>query len=352
MTTRSNEKGRTNLKGTETKDFKGIFEIFSKENLGSVRTIFENDIPWFCLPDVCKILGLSNPSKAVKSLDQDERANFKLGRQGNTNFISESGLYTLIMRSRKPEAKIFKQWITKEVIPTIRKHGYYSNIPQIDEKDFAMLSIIKSVSEEERSIAFSKYQERFVIPMEKELEAARPKVETYNEFLDAEGTANTTTIAKSFGLPSGRLLNEIMHFEGFIVKIGSGWGPAKKYVDAGIMKPIEFSYSNQKSQSKLAETSDNKNKNILENSGVLLIEENKTSEIIETTELAVIENKNEISIHQNKGLTFRWTLTGIEAIKETLLSKNYIVKNGNIYSANDETLKEFKKKYKEWKEKK
>lgn len=119
------------------------------------------------------------------------------------------------------------------------------------------------------------------------------------------------------------------------------------------MKPIEFSYNNQKSQSKSSETSDNKNKNILENSEVLLIEENKTAEIIKTTELTIIENKNEISnIHQNKGLTFRWTLTGIEAIKEVLLSKNYIIKNGNIYSANDENLKEFKKKYKEWKEKK
>jgi len=141
-----------------------------------------------------------------------------------------------------------------------------------------------------------------------------------------------------------------MHFEGFIVKIGSGWGPAKKYVEAGIMKPIEFSYNNKKSQSKLAETSD---KNVLENSEVLLIGENKTAEIIKTTELAVIEDGNKtFNIHQGKGLTFRWTLNGIEAIKEILLSRNYIIKNDNIYSANDETLKGFKKKYKEWKEKK
>ena len=98
------------------------------------------------------------------------------------------------------------------------------------------------------------------------------------------------------------------------------------------------------------EISNNKSKNVLENNEVLLIEENKT---IETVELAVIEDENKISnIHQNKDLTFRWTLTGIEAIKEVLLSKNYIVKNGNVYSANNETLKEFKKKYKEWKEKK
>ena len=359
MITKEFEKGRTNSKVTETKDFKGTFEIFSKENLGSVRTVLANDEIWFSGKDVCKILGIKNHKQALERLDPEEVGMFYTPHPQSPkkevlmNFVTESGLYELIFRSNKPEAKIFKQWITKEVIPTIRKNGYYSNIPQINEKDIAMLSIIKSVSEEERSIAFSKYQEKFVIPMEKELEVARPKVVTYNEFLEAEGTANTTTIAKSFGLSSGRALNEIMHFEGFIVKIGSGWGPSKKYVDAGIMKPIEFNYNNQKSQSKSVETGDNKNKNILENSDVLLIEENKSSETIETTELTVIEDGNKISnIHQGKGLTFRWTLTGIETIKEILLSKNYIVKNGNIYSANDENLKEFKKKYKEWKEKK
>ena len=268
-------------------------------------------------------------------------------------YINEGNLYRLIAKSKLPEAREFERWIFDIVIPSIRKHGYYSNVPQIDERDRAKLAVVNATTEEERMIAFGIYNEKFVLPMQKELEIARPKVQTYNEFLNADGTANTTTIAKSFGLPSGRLLNEIMHFEGFIVKIGSGWGPAKKYVDAGIMKPIEFSYNNQKNQPKLAETSDNKNKDTLENGEVLLIEENKNAEIIEPTELAVIENKNKIpNIHQNKGLTFRWTLIGIEAIKEVLLSKNYIIKNGNIYSANDETLKEFKKKYKEWKEKK
>lgn len=359
MITKEFEKGRTNSKGTETKNLKGIFEIFSKENLGSVRTVLANDEIWFSGKDACKILGIKNHKQALERLDPEEVGMFYTPHPQSPkkeilmNFVTESGLYELIFRSNKPEAKIFKQWITKEVIPTIRKHGYYSNVPQIDEKDIAMLSIIKSVSEEERSIAFSKYQERFVIPMEKELEIARSKVQTYNEFLEADGTANTTTIAKSFGLPSGRSLNEIMYFEGFIVKIGSGWGPAKKYVDAGIMKPIEFSYNNQKSQPKPAETSNNENKNVSQNNEVLLIEENKAAEIIETGELAIIENKNKVSnVHQGKGLTFRWTLTGIEEIKEVLLSKNYISKNGNIYSANDETLKEFKKKYKEWKEKK
>ena len=151
---------------------------------------------------------------------------------------------------------------------------------------------------------------------------------------------------------SGRLLNEIMHFEGFIVKIGNGWGPSKRYVDAGIMKPIEFNYNNHKVSVKSAETNDDENKKLISNSsGTLPVPANETAKKAETTELTVIEEENKAN-HQGKGLTFRWTMNGIETIKEVLLSENYIVKNGNVYSGNNETLKEFKKKYKEWKEKK
>lgn len=338
MITRSNEKER------KEKVVAQRFEIFNKENLGSIRTAVVNGEPWFCLKDACDILGIKNHKDLRKRLNPkgvDSIDTLTKGGKQALLYVDEPNLYKAIMQSRKKEAEVFSDWIFYEVIPSIRKHGYYSNIPQINEKDVAMLSIIKAGSEEERSIAFSKYQERFVLPMQKELEMARPKVEMYNEFLDAEGTANTTTIAKSFGLSSGRLLNEIMHFEGFIVKIGNGWGPAKKYVNEGIMKPIEFSYNNRKNQRELKETNDNE----------ILLLENRTDEMAKTTELAVIEEENKAN-HQGKGLTFRWTLTGIGTIKEVLLSEDYIVKNGNVYSGNNETLKEFKKKYKEWKEKK
>lgn len=338
MITRSNEKER------KEKVVAQRFEIFNKENLGSIRTAVVNGEPWFCLKDACDILELKQPSKVKERLNEKGVLSIHTLTKGGKQallYVDEPNLYKAIMQSRKKEAEVFSDWIFYEVIPSIRKHGYYSNIPQINEKDFAMLSIIKAGSEEERSIAFSKYQERFVLPMQKELEMARPKVEMYNEFLDAEGTANTTMIAKSFGLSSGRLLNEIMHFEGFIVKIGNGWGPAKKYVNEGIMKPIEFSYNNRKNQQELKETNDNE----------ILLLENRTDEMAKTTELTVIEEENKAN-HQGKGLTFRWTMNGIETIKEVLLSENYIVKNGNVYSGNNETLKEFKKKYKEWKEKK
>lgn len=349
MITRSNERER------KEKVMAQRFEIFNKENLGSIRTAVVNGEPWFCLKDACDILGIKNHKDLRKRLNPkgvDSIDTLTKGGKQALLYVDEPNLYKAIMQSRKKEAEVFSDWIFYEVIPSIRKHGYYSNIPQINEKDVAMLSIIKAGSEEERSIAFSKYQERFVLPMQKELEMARPKVEMYNEFLDAEGTANTTMIAKSFGLSSGRLLNEIMHFEGFIVKIGNGWGPSKRYVDAGIMKPIEFNYNNHKVSVKSAETNDDENKKLISNSsGTLPVPANETAKKAETAELTVIEEENKTN-HQGKGLTFRWTLTGIGTIKEVLLSENYIVKNGNVYSGNNETLKEFKKKYKEWKEKK
>ena len=101
------------------------FQIFSKENLGSVRTIFVNNQVWFCIKDVCDILELKNPTAVAQRLDEDERAKFNLGRQGETNFTNESGLYALIVRSDKKEAKPFRKWITSEVIPAIRKTGKY-----------------------------------------------------------------------------------------------------------------------------------------------------------------------------------------------------------------------------------
>ena len=348
MTTRSNEKER------KEKVMAQRFEIFNKENLGSVRTAVVDGEPWFRLKDVCEILGLSNITEVKKRLNEKGLSSIEVLTNGGKQqalYIDEPNLYKAIMQSRKKEAEIFADWIFYEVIPSIRKYGYYSNeISKISREEELMLKVMKSRSEEELLSNMATYNLEVVIPMQKELEVARPKVETYNEFLEADGTTNTTTIAKSFGLPSGRSLNEIMHFEGFIVKIGNGWGPAKKYVDAGIMKPIEFSYNNHKNSVKPEEANDKENKKIISNNDETLPAILNQTE--ETTELAVIEDENKANHHQGKGLTFRWTLTGIEAIKEVLINKNYIIKNGNIYSANNETLKEFKKKYKEWKEKK
>lgn len=100
-------------------------QIYQSEKFGEIRTLNLNGEPWFVAVDVCIVLDLSNPTIAVSRLDEDERAKFNLGRQGDATIVNEPGLYTLILGSRKPEAKAFKRWITHEVIPAIRKHGAY-----------------------------------------------------------------------------------------------------------------------------------------------------------------------------------------------------------------------------------
>ena len=100
-------------------------QLFQKEEFGTIRTVMINGEPWFVAKDVCDILGTTNPTMAMDGLEDFERAKFNLGRQGEANIISESGFYTLVLRSRKAIAKPFRIWVTSEVLPSIRKTGQY-----------------------------------------------------------------------------------------------------------------------------------------------------------------------------------------------------------------------------------
>lgn len=102
-------------------------QIFKNEHFGEVRVAEVNGEPMFVAADVCNVLGYSNPSKAISDhVDEDERYNKSLERGGNMLFITESGLYSLILRSNKPNAKPFRKWVTSEVLPSIRKTGSYT----------------------------------------------------------------------------------------------------------------------------------------------------------------------------------------------------------------------------------
>lgn len=101
-------------------------QIFNNEEFGEVRTAVINDEPMFCLIDICKALEIKNATDVAKRLDEDELTRLNLGsRAGETNFITESGLYAVILRSDKPNAKKFRKWVTSEVLPSIRKTGSY-----------------------------------------------------------------------------------------------------------------------------------------------------------------------------------------------------------------------------------
>lgn len=120
---------------------------FSNAEFGTIRTIVLDGNPWFIAADVCKVLGISNPSDALnKGLEDFEKARLNLGlRGGATNVISESGFYTLVLRSRKPIAKPFRIWVTSEVLPSIRKTGQYQIKNNSMENILADLADIKIV---------------------------------------------------------------------------------------------------------------------------------------------------------------------------------------------------------------
>lgn len=102
-------------------------QVFEYQN-NKVRTVDMDGSPWFVLKDVCEVLGLGNSRMVSDRLDEDEKGVSKIDTLGgvqNVTIISESGLYNVILRSDKPEAKPFRKWVTSEVLPSIRKTGGY-----------------------------------------------------------------------------------------------------------------------------------------------------------------------------------------------------------------------------------
>ena len=140
-----------------------------------IRVLIRLGNPWFVASDACDGLALSNVSEALADLDDDDKLKLTkdeidtlISNEGikcsvdsrvqSLNLVSESGLYDLIMQSRKPEAKAFKRWVTHEVLPSIRKTGQYG-ATQISRKDQLFLDIIHSESEEERADALKELAE-------------------------------------------------------------------------------------------------------------------------------------------------------------------------------------------------
>lgn len=191
-------------------------QIFENPAFGKIRTVRQENEILFVAADVCKALDLRNPTKAVSRLDDDEKANLKLGfRGGDINVVNEYGLYNLVIASRKPEAKTFKRWITHEVIPAIRKHGGYLTNEKIEEVLSDPDTIIKLATslKEERA----KRQEA-----EKQLKEAEPKV----IFADAVSASDNTIligelakIIKQNGCEIGqKRMFEWMRNNGYLIK--------------------------------------------------------------------------------------------------------------------------------------
>ena len=170
---------------------------FENAAFGKIRTLTIHGEPWFVAADVCKALELGNPSMTVERLDADEKGISSidtLGGKQRMAIINEPGLYSVILCSRKPEAKAFKRWITHEVIPAIRKYGGYmtkSLLEQVLENPNLIYEFAR------RMLAEQQKNER----LKQELDRAKPKADYYDAFIHPESCTNIRATAKELKVP-------------------------------------------------------------------------------------------------------------------------------------------------------
>ncbi|MFR1598902.1 MAG: Bro-N domain-containing protein [Coprobacillus cateniformis] len=119
-------------------------QIFNNKEFGEVRSLVINNEPWFVGKDVAEALGYKNSKNAVPThVDEEDKLSTQIeytGQKRNVTVINESGLYSLILSSKLPNAKKFKRWVTSEVLPTLRKTGSYTKVPT-DPRELLMLTI-------------------------------------------------------------------------------------------------------------------------------------------------------------------------------------------------------------------
>lgn len=223
-----------------------IFRYYTNE----IRTILKDNEPWFVANDVCKVLEISNARDALNRLDEDERDDVGLtdtiGRMQITNIVNEPGLYTLILGSRKPEAKTFKRWITHEVIPSIRKHGIYATAPTIDriiaDPDYGITLLMELKAERKKSedLELANAVQR------QQIAEMNPKATYYDLILQNKSTVKISVIAKDYGM-SAKKFNALLNEYGIQFKQGNIWLLYQKYADQGYTQSRTYAVDAEKS---------------------------------------------------------------------------------------------------------
>ena len=197
-------------------------QIFAFEQ-NEVRTILVNDEPYFVGKDVADILGYRNGSRDInRHVDEEDRQNYQNGTfespRGLT-IINESGLYSLILSSKLPNAKKFKRWVTSEVLPTIRKTGSYTNVPQ----SFAQALRLAADLEEKNQL------------LEQQIAEYEPKISYLDTILSSTDTVATSQIAADYGM-SAIALNKLLNQLGVQHKVSGQWLLYRKHMNQGYTK--------------------------------------------------------------------------------------------------------------------
>lgn len=189
-------------------------QIFENERFGRVRTIEQNGEPWFIARDVCECLSIGKYRDAVSRLEEDERGSVEMDTPGGRQSLSavnEYGLYSLVLSSRKPEAKEFKRWITHEVIPAIRKTGgYISGAEEMsDEEIMAKALLIGKRTIEQQQLRIQNLEIK-----NSELTVSntvmRPKADYFDELVDRNLLTNFRETAKQLGIGQKAFVNFLL----------------------------------------------------------------------------------------------------------------------------------------------
>lgn len=214
-------------------------QLFSKPELGQIRSVLINNTPYFVGRDVATILGYKNTSDALsKKVDTDDKLDGvairdPMGRDQTPILINESGLYALILSSKLPTAKRFKKWVTSEVIPSIRKHGMYATpetVEDILDNPDNMIKILTAYRDERKANEALKQE---VAVRDQQLLEMQPKVSYYDIVLQCEDLLRITSIAKDYGW-SAEKMNKELHEKGIQYKTPDGqWLLYQKYAGQG-----------------------------------------------------------------------------------------------------------------------
>lgn len=210
--------------------------VFKHEKFGTLRGLLRNDEPWFVARDVCSCLGIRT-NDAAHSLDEDEKGYDRIVSPGglqDTLLISEPGLYSLILRSRKSEAKMFKRWVTHEVLPAIRKHGGYLTPATLEEALLNPDTLIRLAQElkEERTLRMEK---------EASLAVAEPKAAVYDSVV-ASKALRLSDFCRRF---EGVNLNEVkksLYHAGILYRKNNAYRLYARYRDTHFMEKFSEVY--------------------------------------------------------------------------------------------------------------
>lgn len=221
-------------------------KIFENAQFGQIRTAMsENNEPMFCLADVCNALGLNQPSRVKTRLSENGVTTIKvidtMNREQQASFINEPNLYKCIFQSRKAEAEAFQDWVTSEVLPSIRKTGGYIVTNDEDSEADIMakaLQIAKSTLERknqriaELQVTCDTQAERLE-QQQDIINSSAPKVRYYLEHLQSTETLTTTQVAKEIGIDANKL-NQKLKEIGVLFRQSGSWMPKQPYCGWGL----------------------------------------------------------------------------------------------------------------------